>query len=184
MQKKINSEKEWFILKDGNNFGPFAYLDVVNMLQEKAVYEYDFCWNEKFSGWRKISEVSDFSQEKIRELKTSGDQNVTDIFFRRRHQRTSYGCSLIVHNQKQVYKGSSFQISEGGAGVVIPNSTFTVGQNLYLHFRPGDSVPAFNAICQMFGSREDFQYHLKFLSVHEAVRFQIRELALNKNKAA
>src|SRR5437868_14519184 len=108
-------EKAWYILKEGNNYGPFSKLELVQMLQEKTLFEYDYVWHTKLNAWKRVAEVEEYAPDSIRAMKESGLSEIAEVFFRRRHARASYGCSLIVHNNKTVFKGRSMEISSGGA---------------------------------------------------------------------
>lgn len=177
----IQDEKEWYILKSENKYGPFTSFEVVRMLQEKSLYEYDFVWNPKLGQqWLKIAEVNEFGLEKIRELHGSKDKELKDVFLRRRFARKSYGASLLVHNSKSVWKGHSIEISSGGAGVIVENPDFQTGQTLFLHFKVGDGVPPFNAICTIVSKHEDSKdgrktkYGVKFTSISQDVQQAIK----------
>lgn len=179
-------EKEWYILKEGNNYGPFSYLDLVQMLQEKTLFEFDYLWHHGMNAWKRVAEVAEFHPEKVRDLKKAGGVDVSEVFFRRRHARTQYGCSLIVHNNKTVFRGHSLEISEGGAGIMIENTDLHPGQTIYLHFQPGDGVPPFNAVCSVVSKQwvkepsspqAPVKYGVKFVSISQAVREQIRDFA-------
>lgn len=179
----IYKDKEWFILKEGNNYGPFSQLELVQMLQEKTLFEYDYIWHSKFTAWQRVVEVEEFSNQNIKELKGSNDAAVSEVFFRRRHARASYGASLIVHNNKSVFRGQAFEISAGGAGVLIDNPHLQPGQSLFLHFQPGDGVPPFNAVCQIVSkqyvreasaSTEPVKYGVKFTTLSQSVRESIK----------
>lgn len=171
-------QKEWFILKDGSNYGPFAYVDIVKMLQEKSLFEYDYIWNERMSDWRPLAEVEEFCPDRIKQVKDSAEVEVAEIFFRRRHARARYGTSLIVHDHKTVFKGKTFEISAGGAGVIIDTNTLNPGQSLFLHFQPGDGVPPFNAVCQIVskqhGGADAVRYGIKFVTLSQSVRDSIK----------
>lgn len=177
-------EKGWYILKEGNNYGPFSRLDIVQMLQERSLYEYDYLWHAEMESWKKVSEVSVFSPEAIRDLKASGIEGVNEVFFRRRHARARYGASMVVHNNKSVYKGKSIELSLGGAGIVVESPGLEIGQTLYLHFKPGDGVPPFNAVCQVVSKQQlrniphgpgtPVKYGVKFTSITQKARESIR----------
>ena len=178
---EIKNDKEWYVLKAENKYGPFAYLEVVRMLQEKSLYEFDFVWNAKLSDqWRRIAELKEFSSERIQELKQSKDNKVKDVFFRRRFARKSYGTSLLVHNSKSVWKGKAIEISPGGAGIVIDSAEFEPGQTLFLHFKVGDGVPPFNAICSIVSKQfiseteKSIKYGIKFTSISQNIQQAIK----------
>ena len=153
------------------------------MLQEKTLFEYDYVWHSKMPAWQRVVEVEEFSAQKIREMKESNDAAVSEIFFRRRHARASYGASLIVHNNKTVFRGQAFEISAGGAGVMIDNPNLQPGQSLFLHFQPGDGVPPFNAVCQIVSKQfvrdasatsEPVKYGVRFTTLSQSVRESIK----------
>jgi hypothetical protein len=177
-------EKAWYILKEGNNYGPFSKLELIQMLQEKTLFEYDYVWHAKLNAWKRVAEVEEYSPDSIRAMKDSGQLEVTEVFFRRRHARASYGCSLIVHNNKTVFKGRTMEISSGGAGILIDNPNLQPGQNLFLHFQPGDGVPPFNAVCTVISKQmvkdtksalDSVKYGVKFTSISQSVRESIRQ---------
>lgn len=179
-------EKAWYVLKDNNNYGPFSKAEIIQMLQAKILYEYDFLWQPEMENWKRLAEITDFSRTNLKKLIQSGDPAVSEIFFRRRNIRVTYGCSLIVHNNKQIFKGRSMEISSGGAGVYIDTNQFTPGQNLFLHFQPGDGVPPFNAICTIISKEfhshpinkaNEFKYGVKFTSISQNIKQKIQEFA-------
>lgn len=184
-QANVN-EKEWFVLKAENKYGPFSMLEIIRMLQEKNIFEYDYIWNQAMSTWKRVAEVDEFKPEKIRALKDSGKSDVQEIFFRRRHARAHYGASILVHNNKKVWKGESLELSSGGAGLVIEHPEFNPGQTLFLHFKPGDGVPPFNAICTVVSKqmpmpgRTAVRYGVKFTSINRNVQDAIKDFTENK----
>lgn len=182
-------DKEWFILKEGNNYGPFSQVELVQMLQEKTLFEYDYVWHAKLPAWKRVAEVEDFAAPKIRSMKDSSEAELSEIFFRRRHARASYGASLIVHNNKTVFRGQALEISAGGAGVLIDNPNLQPGQSLFLHFQPGDGVPPFNAVCQIVSKQfvkegpsasDPVKYGVKFTTLSQSVRESIRNYTTAK----
>lgn len=182
--KNTLKDKEWFLLKDGNNYGPFCQLELIQMLQEKALFEYDYVWHSKLPSWKRVAELEEFSAKSIRSMKESKDTDVAEIFFRRRHARASYGASLIVHNNKTVFRGQALEISAGGAGVLIDTPNLQPGQSLFLHFQPGNGVPPFNVVCQIVSKQfvkeassrdaEAVKYGVKFTTLSQSVRESIK----------
>ena len=177
-------ESGWYMLKEGSNYGPFTRVEVIQMLQERNLYEYDYLWHPELSGWKKVSDVPTFSPEAIRQLKESGVDGVQEVFFRRRHARAKYGASMIVHNNKTVFKAKSLELSIGGAGIIVESAGLDIGQTLYLHFKPGDGIPPFNAICQVVSKQQlrniphgpgtPVKYGVKFTTITQKAREFIR----------
>jgi hypothetical protein len=167
-------QHEWFVLKGENKFGPFAYTDLVKMLQQGVVFEFDFAWHAGLSGWERIAQIPSFDRDHLKQLKESSMPEISEVFFRRRYRRVKYGGTILVHDNKKVWKGTGVEISEGGAGVVMENAMVLPGQELYLHFKPGDGVPPFNAVCEVVSKQyvsdvpnpnTPVRYGLKFKTV-------------------
>lgn len=191
-----NSDKtkeEWFVLKGEKKFGPFSYLEVVKMLQEKSVFEFDYIWKKNMKEWQRVAELSCFQVEAINSLKSLDDQKIQQIFFRRRHARASFGSSLIIHDNSKVWKGESMEISEGGCGLKMWNSSLLPGQKVFIHFKPAGELPPFNAVCEIVNKKyEDgvktqnapILYGVKFLSIEAAARKAVRKYTEDKYEKA
>ncbi|MBX7232497.1 MAG: GYF domain-containing protein [Bdellovibrionales bacterium] len=184
---------EWFILKGENKFGPFTYSDLIKMLQKKSLYEYDFIWHSQMPSWKRVAEISDFQPEQIRKLVNTDSSPNKEIFFRRRFRRMNYNGTILVHDNKNVWKGSGLEISSGGVGVVMENAALVPGQVLYLHFKPGDEVPPFNAICEIVNKQfvdgikdknMPIRYGLKFTNISSATQQTLTDLTNKKIGAA
>lgn len=196
MKTKTNEDHEkegkaWYLLKENNNYGPFFITEIIQMLQSKVLSEYDFIWHEKFENWKRVAETPDFASENIQNLLKSGNPEIQEYFFRRRNIRVNYGCSLVVHDNKKIYKGRSIELSSGGAGIFVDTNDLKNGQNLFLHFQPGDGVPPFNAICSIVskqfnshqqGKNLEFKYGVRFTSISQNIKQKIQEFAEAEGK--
>ena len=188
--KDINSLQEWYILKWDNKYGPFSYVEVVKMLQGKSVFEFDYIWKNGQDNWKRIAEVDQFDSHKIKALyEQKEDPAVKDSFFRRRHERKNFNGSIIIHDNDKVWKGEAIEISEGGAGIVMNNSLIKPGEKVFLHVKPGDNVPPFNAICEVVSKKflkgvndreAPVKYGVKFLKIHSTHLDSIKEYIKKK----
>jgi hypothetical protein len=183
--KPPESSADWYVLRDENKYGPFLYLELIKMLQEKKVLEFDYVWNRsKMESWKRISEVEDFHEDQIRELKEAGGADLKDVFFRRRHGRANYGASILLHNNKEVWRGNSLEVSAGGAGLLIESGDIQVGQNLFLHFKAGDGVPPFNAVCTIVSKAavkgKMHRYGVRFTSISQSIQQAIKKFTDQK----
>ncbi|MGE3975828.1 MAG: GYF domain-containing protein [Bdellovibrionales bacterium] len=174
---------EWFILRGENQTGPFPYPDILRMLQEKMVFEYDYVWKPGMESWKRIAEITDFSADTIRRMKETGAGMLKNVFFRRRFKRKSWGGTLIIHDNKKVWHGHGMEVSEGGAGIIMQNAMILPGHTLYLHFRPNAQVPAFNALVEVVSKKyvqgastpeAPINYGVRFLKIQEEVRKSLR----------
>lgn len=176
--------RQWFVLKQNNNYGPFSKLDLIQMLQSKTLHEFDFIWHENMTSWKRLAEVQEFSVQEIRLLfeKYSQKKDPADkVFFRRKYARAKVDSHAIVHDKKKIYKSVGVEISEGGAGLMIEDAEFDKDQQVYLHFKPAPEVPAFNAICKIVSKKGNI-YGVQFLKISAAAKTYIANYT--KKKAA
>jgi hypothetical protein len=173
----------WYILRGEERQGPFEFTDVVRLLQEKIIFEYDFVWRNGMENWIRIAEVQDFSPDAIRSV-LKADK---DIFVRRKHARLMYECPLVAHDNKSFWPGYTLEISEGGAGVVIENAMLLPSQNIYLHFKPGSHTKPFNVLCEVVSKKyiqnvkdrlDPMVYGVKFINIPKQEKDLIKVLSL------
>ncbi|HVK61018.1 MAG TPA: PilZ domain-containing protein, partial [Bdellovibrionales bacterium] len=171
-------------------YGPFAIQEVLKLLQEKSVHDSDFIWRSGMKTWCMIAECADFTPENISKLRDSGAP-INETYFRRRYARAAYGTSILVHDNKKVFKGQSVELSEGGAGIVLDTPTLEVGHKLYLHFKPAHELPSFNAVCEVVSRRmtsssdksAPVHYGVKFTSIERHYTHKIHDFT-QKSRAA
>ncbi len=169
------SDRAWYILKQNNNYGPFSKREMVQMLQSKTLFEYDFIWKKNQDSWKRLSDIPEFQPDQIKLIFNSWAHDKDgELFFRRRHARANYQSSLIIHDRKKIFKAHSLEISAGGAGLTIENVDFKVNHELYLHFRSSDQVPAFNAICKVV-SQSSAKYGVQFTQISAAAKDSIEK---------
>lgn len=185
-------EKKWMVQKEDKKFGPFTYLEVIQMLQERTLLEQDKLALKNKTDWRMVKEFDEFSTQKVKELIARGEQQIREVFNRRRYPRAEFAGTLIVHDNKTVFRGQSFQISAGGAGLYIPSQGLQPGQTLLLHFHPSADVPAFNAVASVVSKFQPAremqvkpqQYGVKFTSISQTIRERIYSFTNRKKEAA
>ncbi len=180
-------KRQWFVLKDNANYGPFSKAELIQMLQGKTLFEYDFIWKEGMESWKRVSEEAEFSSDNIKNtyqlMMTSVTRDVDQAFFRRRHVRAQLNTRIIIHDQKKVYNSNSEEISEGGASFHVPEGTFSMGQQLYLHFSPGKNLPQFNVISKVVSQRGSL-YGVQFIKISGVAKSFISKYAESFKKAA
>lgn len=173
---------QWFALRGQERQGPFEYSDIVRLLQEKVLFEYDFVWTPGMESWSRIAEVDSFSPESIRQHMKADK----DIFVRRKHMRLMYECPLVAHDNKGFWGGYTIELSEGGAGVAIENALLMPGQSIYLHFKPGSHTKPFNVLCEVVSKKyiknvkikdTAMVYGVKFINIPKQEKELIRALS-------
>jgi len=185
-QVKEQEADEWYVLKGQNRYGPFPYMDLLRMLQEKSVFEFDYVWKPGLDTWKRVAELKEFHADTVRKMISKDDMTNAQVFFRRRHERAQFECGLIVHDNNRVWRGKSVQISEGGAGIIMENAMLLPGQNIYLHFKPAAGSKPFNALCEIVSKRyvrgvrnkdTPLFYGIKFITVQKNDREVLKTIA-------
>lgn len=173
-------ERVWYILKQNENYGPFCYLDLIQMLQSKTLFEHDFLWRTGRLSWKRLADIEEFSTDRLKEvfkvLAEEDKEKATEVFYRRRFPRARYKCELLVHDQHKVYSAVSMEISAGGASFKVPNVSFDLDSQVYLHFKPGGDVPPFNAVCRIVSRTGDL-YGVSFQNISTAIKDSIATFA-------
>lgn len=163
-----SENSEWFVQNGEQPFGPFTYLGLVQALQERAVYEFDFVWTEGMSEWVRLADLEAFSSENIRKL--YAQKNDHDVFSRRRYVRIPMAAEAMIHDNRKVWMGHLIEGSEGGFGLVIENAQLIPGQTVMLHVSPCEGLPAFNAVCEIVGKR----FTRGLTDIHAPVPYGVR----------
>jgi hypothetical protein len=168
------NDSEWYVLKGENRFGPFSYLDVVRMLQQKAVFPFDMIWSASMENWKRLAEIPQFQAETIRSLFTKSGKK-GDVFLARKHPRKPFKGGVVVHDNLTIWKGEGYEISKGGVGIQMSNSLVAPGQQVIVHFRQTDEMPAMNAVCEVVSKKfvndnSPVQYGMRFLSLTQEVQ--------------
>ena len=181
------SETQWYVLKGKNRYGPFIFLDVVRMLQEKSVFEFDYVWRDGLDNWKRLAEVSEFEASKIRALISEHNPRAPLVFHSRRHKRFKYECPLVAHDNAQVWMGKTVELSEGGAGIQMENALILPGQNVYIHFKPGPTSKPFNVLCEVVSKKYEkgisnksalVVYGVKFINIHKQDSDEIKTIQI------
>jgi hypothetical protein len=169
---------EWFVRKGENRFGPFSYVDVLRMLQQKIVFPFDFIWHAGMEDWRRVVQLTEFSESTIRSLLQ--EDGMEGVFVKRQFKRHEFNARVIIHDNFKLWTGQGFEISQGGVGVRLSNALIVPGQQVSAHFSDKDNWPAFNAFCEVvshkIGTPEtSSEYGLRFVSMSQDVQDELRK---------
>jgi hypothetical protein len=194
-------KEAWFVLRNEYRFGPFEYLDLVKLMQEKSLHEWDYVWTKRFEKWTRLSAVKEFQPETIQSLVASLGANqeagnnpekaemLNEVFYRRRFARTAFEQSILVHNNQKLFRGRSVEIGAGGLSLVLNEGDIAVGDQIHLHVKPSRETPAFNASCEVVVKRavragevnSPIMYGLKFTEIEDKVKAEIDQWATKAN---
>ena len=164
---------EWFTIKGTYKYGPFNNEEVIHMLQENLIFEYDLVWNKSLQNWTKIAELKDFTPEAIAKLGKTAEEFKAS-FYRRKHRRVKYEGKVLIHDGDKMWTADTLEISPGGTGLIMTQSALDLGSEVHIHFKPGSDVPPFNAVCRVVNlhkieSKGSFRYGLKFTSLEPKI---------------
>lgn len=173
---------EWFVFKDNNQQGPYPYFELIKMLQQKKLYDSDFIWSPALETWTKVHECEAFTPETIKKLTDQTGPIQETLFIRRRFPRVDHHSPLFIHNQKKVWRAHTTEVSAGGCGLAVNESTFEIGDRVILHLTPNASLPAFNALCTIVSKKQDsntdnatlYYYGVKFEALNQDIQVAIR----------
>lgn len=187
-----NSADEWFVLKGDHRFGPFEYLELVRLTQEKSLQDWDYVWNKSLPKWARIAILPEFQPDAIKKLRVALNEKLggtlNEIFFRRRYARASFDGSILVHNHKKLFKGKSHELSAGGMSLTLQEGELNISDKVHVHIKPSKETPAFNTSCEVMSRRvlhsgdanSPIIYGMKFLELEKSVRSQLDTWAMQK----
>jgi hypothetical protein len=190
--------KRYFLSRQGAQVGPYSVSEVLEKIRGGEHFWNDYIFDEAQEDWILLLEHPLFNDIYARgwgrKPLSKPERFGQPMAPKRRYPRASFDGTLIVHDNKAVFRGQTFQISAGGAGLYISApSLLEQGQTLLLHFHPSPEVPAFNAVASVVGKgpfpddekilSKPRSYSVKFTSISQKVKEQIFSFT-NKKKVA
>ena len=168
---------EWFVLRGRERLGPLRKLDVIRMMQEKAIHSHDFVWKDGDVDWVRLVERQEFGPSAMQEhwKHWSRTQHEDGPFMMRRSDRWKVQGHLLVHDgNRLLWKGEVDMISLGGVGVRMRNSACLPGEKVFIHVSDIHGLKAFTGTCEVVSkeyrkgvkrSTDPVGYGLRFLDV-------------------
>ncbi|MFK8138063.1 MAG: GYF domain-containing protein [Bdellovibrionales bacterium] len=184
--KTLTGDGNWYILKNGERFGPFETTAIVQLMQSNQLQSFDYIWKQGFSDWARLTEIDDFQESSIKKL--FSDEKSISNFQIRKHSRKSYKSEVIVHDNHRMWLGDCYQIGTGGAGISMKNAMLKPGQELWLHFKGGNYQPAFNVKAKIVSKKfigkvnsmsTKIPYGLEFMSTDEDLKRKLNQIVNN-----
>jgi hypothetical protein len=179
----IPTSNEWHILKGESQYGPYPYAQVIQMLQQKLVYTFDYVWSPHLTAWTTLSDLPEFSPERLAMLAAKSDNSFA--FNRRESPRVPIHLPVYCHNNKKLWPGVVENLSAGGALILMENPTLLPGEQILLHFRRQKNTQnAFNSKAEILSKRlirqkiehnTNVYYAVRFMSMSELGKTQIKQ---------
>lgn len=174
---EIDLVRQWYVLKSGKKYGPFAYLEMVHMMQNKTLFEFDYVWSQGMKAWSPLADTPEFTKETLTDFYKSDHK--TQAFIKRAHPRVNFETLVMAHNNNSLWTGKTTQISEGGALLLMANPLLLPGQIIHINFKKTNPQDlSFNLVAEVLGKRYTKERIKHDTNVTYAVKF------IRKDKAA
>jgi hypothetical protein len=169
----LMSDQVWYVYQSGQQLGPFAAMQIRQMIDSKMIPQDAYLFKVGWKDWRPIEET-------FEDLGVAGATRTTKSSDERRSTapRATIAGRVIVHNDGQLIIGSGVNISSSGIFVETRDQMFNVGERLKLSVRVDGFSRAFNAIAQVvrFNSDPRFPvgYGLRFEGLEAEIAREIQ----------
>lgn len=174
LAEKFHTSDEWHVLKGDVKYGPYTYAELIQMIQQNMVFNFDYVWAPHVDSWTSLADLPDFAPERMAQIveqmaaEFKGKENP---FSRRQHERILCKFPVFVNDNLRLWGGTCENLSEGGALIVMENPILLPGHIVSLHFRnTGKAVP-FNCTAEIINKRLSRQRLQHNSGIYYAVRF-------------
>ena len=181
--------QNWHILKNSEEIGPYSYTEMISLLQRKVLFEVDFVKKGKAGNWRKLAETEEFESCRIRAIKCSNLNEHNDVFLRRKFPRAELDAPLLVHKNKEVWRGWTHEVGSGGLSFSLDpveadaQNLVELGQNVFIHLKAQENLPSFNALASVVSKRgkdrSKTHYGVAFVKISQTVQQAIHSFIEN-----
>lgn len=145
--------QEWFVLQDNEKVGPMEFEKILQKLQSKELFAFDYVWTPGLDSWTPIADIPEFSETRMAKLVTQKDQS--QFFSQRKSPRLETSIEIMFHKDHLFGYGLLDSISEGGAQLQIENPTLIPTSTIFVHCRGLDSmIQPFN--CEFLITNKSF----------------------------
>lgn len=168
---EVNTPDEWHVLKGDQQYGPYSYSEMIQMLQQKVLHGYDYAWASHYETWAPLQELAEFTADRLHRVAEKNEDDKSP-FEKRKHLRIFVSRSVYCHDDERFWLGKIENLSRGGALILMENPTLIPGGFFHLHFRresPTDHP--FNTKAEILSKRLVRSKIRHDTKVHYAVRF-------------
>ena len=167
------NEQLWYVYQNGQQLGPFAGLQLKQMIDTKMIPQDAYLFKVGWKDWRPIEDTLD-------ELGLEAGAAPSSDNRRAAAPRATINGRVVVHNNGQLAIGTGANISATGMFVETKDQIFTVGEKIKLSVRADGFQKAFNVVAQVVRFNSDPSY-----AVGYGLRFEDleHEIALDIQKA-
>jgi len=150
------SDIQWYVYQNNQQLGPFAALQVGQMITTKMIAQDAYLFKVGWKDWRPLEEcLEEFGLTSQPPMAPLPDRKATA-------PRATISGRVIVHNNGQLIIGGGVNVSSTGIFVETQDQIFTVGEKLKLTVRIDGFVKAFNAVARVVRYNSDPRYPVGF----------------------
>lgn len=194
MFAKADPRNQWHILRGEDKFGPFEYTAMVRMIQKNELFDYNYVWAPHLESWTLISDIHDFSPDRLARLIEAGQIQDATSAEDREASRVELVVPVYGHNGHMFFDGNTLSLSENGALLLLNTPLMLPGQELHLHFRGVESnKTAFNVRAKIvrknftrtrINVKSGLHYAVRFLEVSRTGQDVLKKLVMEHSKEA
>ena len=175
---EVPKEKSWLIRKSNKHFGPYTFMEIMNMIEKGAVNKDSEVGRVGKDTFDRLGDIEDFKVEIVKEKVSVGDREVTRYFVRRKYPRVPFFSLAQLESELGSEPGYVTNLSEGGVYVETPLSRkLKVGSRVKINLLPGVLERVVEASSEVVGVINDRPpgVCLKFTSVEDGHMEVLRE---------
>lgn len=129
---EINNEPMWKLKVDNKVDGPYSFLDIKNMLEQREINS-THSLKKPGTPWKKIDEIFEFNTE----ILTKKENGETKLYIKRDDLRIPVFEDVTMILEDKEYQGKCSNLSSGGCFVestAFNNKNFVVGKEIKIIF--------------------------------------------------
>jgi hypothetical protein len=191
LHTETQTSNEWHVLKGETKYGPYTYVDMIQMLQNKMLFGFDYAWAPHLETWTTLADLAEFSQDRLSRL---AEKSGTEVFNKRSTDRVYVSIPVVCHDNSRMWTGTCENLSKGGALILMENPILLPGHLVSVHFRvvAGDDT-AFNCNAEILTKRltkqriqhdTEITYAVKFIQILPSGENQITKWIKENKKTA
>jgi len=183
--KNQELQKIWFYMRNNEQVGPFSYDEMIGLMQNQIVYDFDYCWAPQLTNWTRLADTQEFQKST---LKLYYDKQA-EVFQKRQLPRIETSIPLFVTRDGQMWRGEIGSISEKGCSINSLDAYSKPGDEIQLHLAFYDSeIDSFNVKGKIISKQfteikniknQSFKYVVLFTEIPKFGTEQIKQWILN-----
>ncbi len=164
------AEKNWFVLSDGKESGPYDYYQIISKINTGDLSTFDFIRALNQDSW---GIVSDYEIFQVAALNAISDEDAPapnpENPNRRRYDRKPILADIFVKKSNVLFKGKAIEVGRGGMGIEAGDDFGEPGSTINLYCSPISEAISFNCQAKIVNKvqvkKNKYRYGIKFLKI-------------------